>query len=61
MSQNKVDMKTTYTCNVCGVKARLGFYEAQRLGWYWKRRVDIWYDYYCPKHVPIEEKKNETG
>jgi hypothetical protein len=41
--------KNLYRCSFCVNKARLTFYEAQNLGWFWERRVGHWYDYYCPE------------
>lgn len=56
------EQKSDYICTVCHKKARLGFYEAQRLGWYWERRVGILYDYYCPSCAKKnnQEKKHES-
>lgn len=49
MQSKQTEQVTIYICSICGKQALLGFYEAQRLGWYWKRRVGIIYDYYCPE------------
>lgn len=51
------EQKTFYICSNCEIRVRLGFYEAQRLGWKWERRVGSRYDYYCPKCAIEAEKK----
>lgn len=43
-----MEQKRIYHCSVCSKRAKLGFREAQLAGWYWVRRVGIWYDYYRP-------------